>query len=81
MIILNSVVLPAPLGPMMPDDAAARQVEVEVLEQQVVAETLGKPSRGRPVAQGRPGAIWMSVICQLRELMMTRLKMWMINWS
>ena len=40
MIILNRVVLPAPLGPIA-DDSAARQIKIEVLEQQLVAERLG----------------------------------------
>ncbi len=41
MIMRNSVVLPAPLGPMMPDDAAGRQAEAEIFEQHLIAIGLG----------------------------------------
>ena len=42
MIMRNSVVLPAPFGADDADDAAARQLEVEVLDQQVVAVALAQ---------------------------------------
>ena len=44
-IMRKSVVLPAPLAPMTPDDAAAGQGEVEVLEEEPVAVALGEPLR------------------------------------
>ena len=54
----KSVVLPAPLGPITPDDPRRREREVEVLEQQPVAEALAEAaaprSRGRRAA-GRAG--------------------------
>jgi len=39
-IMRNSVVLPAPFGPIHADDAAGRQLEGEIVDQQIAAKTL-----------------------------------------
>ena len=55
-IILSSVVLPAPLAPMTPDDAARRQLEGQVLEEHPVAVGLADSLRlDHHIAQPRAG--------------------------
>ena len=57
-IMRNSVVLPAPFGPDHADDAAGRQRERQVLDEQPVAEALRDvvaPRRRRRRAAGRRG--------------------------
>ena len=64
----KSVVLPAPFGPMTPDDAAGRQREVEVLDQQAVAEALAQAvGLDHEVAQAAPGGMWISSLVDLRS--------------
>ena len=60
-IMRKSVVLPAPFGPITPDDAAGRQRERHVLDEQPVAEPLRDVlGLDDDVAEARPGGMWIS---------------------
>ena len=57
-IILNSVVLPAPFGPMTPTMPPRRQVEVQAVDQQRVAEPLAQVPASTTTSPRRgPGAM------------------------
>ena len=67
-IVLNSVVLPTPFGPMMPTMPLRGKRERQVLDQHPVAEALASgPCASITVLPRRgPGGIWISSKSSLR---------------
>ncbi|WDT78470.1 MAG: hypothetical protein MPW14_14825 [Candidatus Manganitrophus sp.] len=66
----NSVVLPAPFGPMMPTMAPARQLEAQVVDQQPVAVALAQIDRfDHLVAEARAGRDedFLGLVARLRS--------------